>query len=98
PGGSPLSLHDALPILERVPGGAAFVRVLVRRRLPPARALELRARRGRRLVQADAAAMNLQLRVRPPRKADLPAWAGMRAALWPEDRKSTRLNSSHVKI
>ncbi|RRN80682.1 GNAT family N-acetyltransferase [Pseudoxanthomonas sp. SGD-10] len=28
--------------------------------------------------------MNLQLRVRPPRKADLPAWAGMRAALWPE--------------
>src|SRR5690606_40132632 len=69
--------------MERVPGRAARVRVLVRRRFPPARALELRARRGRHLVQADAAAMN-PVRARPPRAAGLACWGAMRAALWPE--------------
>src|SRR5690606_22435369 len=70
--------------LERHPRGAGVVRVLVRRQLPSARALVLRARRRRPLDQADAATVT-GVRVRAPGAADLPAWVAMRAALWPEE-------------
>lgn len=48
------------PELGRVPGGAAGVRVLVRRQVPPARALALRGRRGQPLEQADAVSVSPQ--------------------------------------
>ena len=42
----------------RVPAAAAASRVLVRRAVPPARALAARTRRGRHLVQADAVSVS----------------------------------------
>ena len=44
--------------LGRVPAAAAASRVLVRRAVPPARALAARTRRGRHLVQADAVSVS----------------------------------------
>src|SRR5207249_8315609 len=83
---SPLSLHDALPIyqLPAARDGA--------RRLPGQRRLRL-PRRARAPVRR---ARQLLLGRHPLRTGAPPQPAGTRGA--PGDRKSTRLNSSHVSI
>lgn len=72
--------------LGRVPGGAAGVRVLVRRQLPPARALALRGRCGQPLEQADAVSVSAPAgwRVRAAVGADAQALLALRLALWPD--------------
>src|SRR5690606_41871860 len=82
-----LSLHDALPISRRRPRP----RRLHRRRRGGAPLLRPHPRPGPAPPPA-AAAPDSRTRLRPPPRRPAP-----RPALG-RDRKSTRLNSSHVKI
>src|SRR5690606_40261415 len=88
---SPLALHDALPIC-----GAAFTG---RGRSTPAGRRQALGVGGRGTPfpgrQSDAAAARRRAAVVPDRDGQAPV-AGGGAAVG--DRKSTRLNSSHVKI
>src|SRR5207302_10124186 len=78
----PLSLHDALPISRRRPGAP---------HAPARRGAVQRARRAARVPRS---------RRRPGREAGvrLAARSVLDVQGSGEDRKSTRLNSSHVKI
>src|SRR5699024_11952456 len=89
---SPLSLHDALPISEHRPHQQVLRSGKDRRR-----------HGGGPLWEADQARLRLRLLrpLRPP--LSLPCGPvgpheGDRGIFWQIDRKSTRLNSSHVSI
>src|SRR5690606_42084894 len=88
---SPLSLHDALPISARTTGAVAGASRLEGRR-PRAEALCRHVRgRGR-----DGGAYRLHGRGRL--RDHTARFSGERIVARSRDRKSTRLNSSHVKI
>src|SRR5690606_41052974 len=94
----PLSLHDALPIwwwLLGTLGGRDFLLAQVVARLPAGTTLEWREAEGPAsgpLTMHDVVFQQLVC----PEVDDQPVPYGACEA--PKDRKSTRLNSSHVKI
>src|SRR5690606_41820619 len=89
-----LSLHDALPILQRASrrGGAVGEERHLRGRRHPAGAARGVARRDARAPDGDAVAQH----GRDGDRGDAPREPDRRRRA--PDRKSTRLNSSHVKI
>src|SRR5690606_41294881 len=90
---APRPLHDALPIFVRLPPPQA----ILTRRSRPIGAAEVPGRSAP-LTAAHLAAQLDQAEAREPLRELVP---GARPLVLPEhrlDRKSTRLNSSHVKI
>src|SRR5690606_40889727 len=88
PGTSTLSLHDALPIF---PGHADRP---ARRGASPAR----RARRPHVRLGRQGTSLHLEPRQSVSAAAQARSGSAVLPGVFPEDRKSTRLNSSHVKI
>src|SRR5690606_41664534 len=84
---SPLSLHDALPIYVR------DLAVRMHARVRTTRANHLRARPGELFHRVLQRALHAR-----PFGQTLPTLVGAAVILNCQDRKSTRLNSSHVKI
>src|SRR5690606_41315826 len=87
----PLSLHDALPIYPRRPAGGA------RRRAGHLVALPLRPESGM-ATALPAVAAGPQRRRPADRPGGSAGHTGSGQSESDGDRKSTRLNSSHVKI
>src|SRR5207253_10040373 len=92
---SPLSLHDALPILLKRLPILNRPYALVPPRLPPYFGTLDRERRARMIEECARPGSELQRRIQ---QIWLPLFTPPPPPTYIPDRKSTRLNSSHVAI